>query len=376
MTSSANGGKQAFVTVGTTKFDALIQALDSDACLKALRKRGFTRVLMQIGHGTHVPRAKIDAIPDMRIEHYRHNPQYKKDVEAADLIISHAGAGSIMDALSARKKLLVVVNTLLMDNHQTEVADAMAENQYCVATSCEKLLLALEEANFDALHEYPQPDEAAFPALVDELMLGSASDKTQTNFHTGVTMDEEQAMDDQRALQESSTRSDGMRFGRTRVLCKCSAELGMFPSTCHVGPHWGCMLVTYAIAIAPVGFLFTHNRVHTGLRIALIVSVVITTVVFSFVACSDPGIVYKSYNPAPSAADQGVVCAQCQIRRPEDASHCFDCNVCIHELDHHCPWTGKCIGKRTLYWFYAFLGAMTCHLVLVAIAISMLILHT
>jgi len=37
------------------------------------------------------------------------------------------------------------------------------------------------------------------------------------------------------------------------------------------------------------------------------------------------------------------------------ASHCFDCNICIEGYDHHCPWTGHCIGKKNLLVFYMFL---------------------
>lgn len=34
--------------------------------------------------------------------------------------------------------------------------------------------------------------------------------------------------------------------------------------------------------------------------------------------------------------------------------HCPDCDICVEELDHHCPWTSKCIGKNTIYSFYGF----------------------
>ena len=40
----------------------------------------------------------------------------------ASLIISHAGAGSIMEGLSLNKLMLVVINSSLMVNHQTELA--------------------------------------------------------------------------------------------------------------------------------------------------------------------------------------------------------------------------------------------------------------
>ena len=29
------------------------------------------------------------------------------------------------------------------------------------------------------------------------------------------------------------------------------------------------------------------------------------------------------------------------------------------ELDHHCPWMGKCVGKYNLMYFYSFLWAIT-----------------
>lgn len=33
----------------------------------------------------------------------------------------------------------------------------------------------------------------------------------------------------------------------------------------------------------------------------------------------------------------------------------MDCHVCVEGYDHHCPWTGKCIGKRNVRYFYAWL---------------------
>lgn len=168
---------RVFVTVGTTKFDALVQALDTDACLAALKARGCTNLLLQIGHGEHIPREASAAVPGLEVRHYRHNPQYKQDVAQADLIISHAGAGSIMDALSLRKQLIVVVNTALMDNHQTELAEAMAEQQYCVQTTCDTLLETLERADLSALVPYPDPDEEAFPRLVEQVMTGGSNGK-------------------------------------------------------------------------------------------------------------------------------------------------------------------------------------------------------
>ena len=47
---------RCFVTVGTTNFDALIEMIDTDRCLKALKAKGFDKVVVQIGRtGTYKP---------------------------------------------------------------------------------------------------------------------------------------------------------------------------------------------------------------------------------------------------------------------------------------------------------------------------------
>ncbi|KMS65179.1 hypothetical protein BVRB_038610, partial [Beta vulgaris subsp. vulgaris] len=50
------------ITVGTTKFDALIEAIDAncDAVLEALRKRGLCRLQIQIGRGSVFPQRLLD----------------------------------------------------------------------------------------------------------------------------------------------------------------------------------------------------------------------------------------------------------------------------------------------------------------------------
>jgi beta-1,4-N-acetylglucosaminyltransferase len=47
--------RTVFVTVGTTCFDALVQAVDSNEVKEALLQKGYTNLLIQKGRGTYMP---------------------------------------------------------------------------------------------------------------------------------------------------------------------------------------------------------------------------------------------------------------------------------------------------------------------------------
>ena len=48
-------------------------------------------------------------------------------------------------------------------------------------------------------------------------------------------------------------------------------------------------------------------------------------------------------------------CSICKISVDQSTTyHCSYCDVCIVDHDHHCPWTSKCIGGKTIISFYIF----------------------
>ena len=135
-----------------------------------------------------------------------------------------------------------------------------------------------------------------------------------------------------------------------------------FPFQCMVGPDWSCMLCTYTLigGLSSLFLLVVTPQLHRAVTIIGAITTGTTLCCFSITACSDPGIVwqYVEGKDAVKQMEMGVTphqtqCSQCDIMRPFSAHHCSDCNLCIDVLDHHCPWTGKCIGKRTIFFFQA-----------------------
>jgi hypothetical protein len=49
-------------------------------------------------------------------------------------------------------------------------------------------------------------------------------------------------------------------------------------------------------------------------------------------------------------------CEECDVNLPMDRSigHCYTCNACIQDMDHHCPWIGSCVGKNNEKHFWRF----------------------
>jgi beta-1,4-N-acetylglucosaminyltransferase len=245
MAAAPTTGKSVFVTVGTTLFDALIAAVNDDAVLLRLAHLGYTTVLMQTGRilistvdtACHQPlltslrfatfaftgKGSFEPQQGQRnggivVASYRFKPTLAADMAAANLVISHAGAGSIMvcskeistckrcylDAFSASlswvvcdtksamswwlscslanapqealrlgKPLITVVNAALMDNHQSEIADAMAQRGYALATTPDQLLAVLQQDSIQQLKQYPAPADPR--AFVTALNLEMAS---------------------------------------------------------------------------------------------------------------------------------------------------------------------------------------------------------
>lgn len=165
--------KKIFVTVGTTKFDELIKAVLSSEVLEALSLKGYMELVLQIG--------KTELIPEcnprcgfIAIEYFNLSADIIKYVKDADLIISHAGAGSILDALENNKNLIVVANQTLMDNHQLELAEELYKHKHLYYCTCETLLNTIQSMNFVELKPFVNNKSKNIARFIDKIMGFSA----------------------------------------------------------------------------------------------------------------------------------------------------------------------------------------------------------
>jgi beta-1,4-N-acetylglucosaminyltransferase len=165
-------GKSAFVTVGTTQFDLLIETIlrdDSDVLRTLIDCLHIEKLIIQTGSSQIPPSASRIDLPIV-IEHYKYKDSIDDDIQQADLVISHAGAGTILQTLEAHKPLLVVVNEQLMDNHQVEIADEMERQGYLFHCTCASLAVTLKKFDRHTFQQYEQGNPSLFGRYLNQIM--------------------------------------------------------------------------------------------------------------------------------------------------------------------------------------------------------------
>jgi len=143
---------------------------------------------------------------------------------------------------------------------------------------------------------------------------------------------------------------------------------------CMTGPSDDCApnVCAWATTITPMVLFFyawaevlrRSSPIYLGL---VVVSFSSTLFWFVVTAFSDPGIIARQLPPDVTPPLNRMVtlssgkkvsevwCTTCHIYRPEGASHCRDCDNCVRNFDHHCPFTRNCIGARNYASFVLYL---------------------
>jgi len=157
---------QVLVTVGTTKFPELVTAAMDPEVATLLLSMGYQHMEVQAGPSE----VEIPTNFPITVSSWSYKPSLAEDMESADLVISHAGAGTCLEVLRLGKPLIVIVNRSLLGNHQVELAGKLAEDNHLVYG--DNLIEALQEfkQRGSSLTPFQPGDPKLFTNFLDELM--------------------------------------------------------------------------------------------------------------------------------------------------------------------------------------------------------------
>ncbi|KAF8389488.1 hypothetical protein HHK36_026183 [Tetracentron sinense] len=246
--------RTVFVTVGTTCFDALVRAVDTQEVKQELSRKGYTHLLIQMGRGSYIPtkptaagnvwdnlwliwdsrrilaavleqqgkpanmleqqdtsplggdcldalraaslseRTCLEVCPGfdtgagvdcvarsggedgtLAVDYFTFSSSIADHLKSASLVVSHAGSGSIFETLRLGKPLIVVVNEDLMDNHQSELAEELAERKHLFYARPQTLLQTITDMNLESIVPYPPADATPVAKLIN-MFLGFQDD--------------------------------------------------------------------------------------------------------------------------------------------------------------------------------------------------------
>mmetsp|Transcript_13914 Transcript_13914/g.31542 ORF Transcript_13914/g.31542 Transcript_13914/m.31542 type:complete len:464 (-) Transcript_13914:22-1413(-) len=73
----------------------------------------------------------------------------------------------------------------------------------------------------------------------------------------------------------------------------------------------------------------------------------------------DPMVKEESQASDDEDSDDDVLqCDYCKCLVGLESKHCLECNKCVANYDHHCPWLNTCIGTRNYGAFYTAIWAL------------------
>ena len=116
-----------------------------------------------------------------------------------------------------------------------------------------------------------------------------------------------------------------------------------------------------------------YEKNYIAIKITLNVIFIIHFFSFLFTVIANPGIPERKYyynnyikNIKKEEESEYNKCKKCNIITPKilNVSHCYYCDVCVINQDHHCTCLGKCIGKNNWILFYIAIITIPLYLVI------------
>ena len=165
---------QLLITVGTTKFNELIKEIDNTDFYLMLDRNHYSKLIIQKGNGEYEPiNYKTCKLSNLKVEVHQYMTNFESVIANSHIIIAPCGAGTILEVLKHKRIFLGTVNSNLMDNHQKEIANEMAKENYIyfseISNITNKLKGILEDKELP-LKPYPSFNYDAIPNLIYDML--------------------------------------------------------------------------------------------------------------------------------------------------------------------------------------------------------------
>lgn len=130
-----------------------------------------------------------------------------------------------------------------------------------------------------------------------------------------------------------------------------------------IGPQWPMIIFVDSIILSLMLFLYIKFWKYLCFATRLFGSINFWTAFLSYTYTS---IINPGYPKNTIGRNFGIpkndyyFCDYCRfyLRKTSYGSHCDLCDICIEKYDHHCVWTGHCIGKNNKITFYIFVPSI------------------
>ena len=142
-----------------------------------------------------------------------------------------------------------------------------------------------------------------------------------------------------------------------------------------IGPHWPMYLCfcPFMTSIFFILFYSTWSMLNLLLKVLGVINYLLFFLSYTYIFLANPGMPTINENSfIGKPREQYKYCNECKmwVSNKKTTEHCFECNVCVEDYDHHCPWTGKCIAKNNIFFFYVFISAILFSFVYLVFALT------
>jgi len=132
--------KSILVTVGTTQFEELIKLSLKEEFQNELLKNGYSKLFIQIGNYKLNENYKFNSKLKIEIINFMPSFKFSNLIKNCNLIISHGGAGTLIQCILNGKKPIAIPNKFVNENHQIELINELNIRGYIYTCNIENLL--------------------------------------------------------------------------------------------------------------------------------------------------------------------------------------------------------------------------------------------